>query len=230
LAKLLPYTIVAFDRKEPSIMAQMLSLVVLAFAVSLDSFTVGFTYGLRKMQIPLKSILIIATCSAVSLLIASGVGHVLSRILSPNITDKIGGFILILLGAWVLYQFFRPEKNKELVLIEKTIVNFEIKSLGIVINILRKPMSADFDLSGTITGIEAFMLGLALSLDAFGAGVGAAMLGFSPVYLAVAVAIMSSLFVWMGIKSGTFFSKSDWVQKFTCIPGILLIIIGVWKI
>lgn len=211
-------------------MAQTISLFILAFAVSLDSFSVGFTYGLRKMKIPFKSILIIATCSAVSLLIASSVGHTLGKILSTNITDKIGGFILILLGAWVLFQFYRPEKNKELVSIEKTIINFEIKSLGIVINILRKPMSADFDQSGTITGIEALMLGLALSLDAFGAGVGAAMLGFSPLYLAIAVAIMSSLFVGMGIKSGSLFSKSDWVQKFTFIPGVLLIIIGVWKI
>jgi putative sporulation protein YtaF len=211
-------------------MVQMISLLVLAFAVSLDSFSVGFTYGLRKMKIPFKSIVIIATCSAFSLLIAAGIGKVLAKILSPNVTDHIGGIILILLGAWVLYQFFRPEKNKELVSIEKTIFKFEIKSLGIVINILRKPMSADFDLSGTITGIEAFMLGLALSLDAFGAGVGAAMLGFSPIYLALAVAIMSSMFVWLGIKSGAFFSKSEWIQKFTFIPGILLIIIGVWKI
>jgi putative sporulation protein YtaF len=211
-------------------MAQLISLFILAFAVSLDSFSVGFTYGLRKMKIPFRSIVIIATCSALSLLIASVVGHFLGEILSPSITDKIGGFILILLGAWVLYQFFRPEKNKEIVSIEKTIVNFEIKSLGIVINILRKPLSADFDLSGTITGIEALMLGVALSLDAFGAGVGAAMLGFSPIYLAVAVAVMSSLFVSMGIKSGSLLSNSDWIQKFTFLPGILLIIIGVWKI
>lgn len=211
-------------------MAQMISLLILAFAVSLDSFSVGFTYGLRKMKIPLKSILIIASCSAVSLLFASLIGQILEGILSSKVTEQVGGIILILLGAWVLYQFFRPEKNKELVTIEKTIVNFEIKSLGIVINILRKPMSADFDLSGTITGIEAFMLGLALSLDAFGAGIGAAMLGFSPLYLAFAVAVMSSVFVWMGLRSGSFFSKSDWVQKFTFIPGVLLIIIGVWKI
>jgi putative sporulation protein YtaF len=211
-------------------MAEMISLLILAFAVSLDSFSVGFTYGLRKMIIPVKSIIVIATCSAISLLIATGIGQVLGKLLSTKVTDQLGGLILILLGAWVLYQFFRPEKNKELVTIEKTIVNFEIKSLGIVINILRKPMSADFDLSGTITGIEAFMLGLALSLDAFGAGIGAAMLGFSPIYLAITVAIMSSVFVYIGLKSGAFFSRSDWVQKFTFIPGILLIIIGVWKI
>ncbi|MFZ7945642.1 sporulation membrane protein YtaF [Neobacillus sp. 19] len=211
-------------------MVQLFSLLILAFALSLDSFSVGFTYGLRQMVMPIKSILIIATCSAVSLMIALSIGHGLEKVLSPGITAKLGGIILIALGAWVLYQFFRPEKEKEVLKHEKTIINFEIRSLGIAINILKKPMSADFDKSGTITGIEAFMLGFALSLDSFGAGIGAAMLGFSPFYLAITVAIMSSLFVLLGIKSGTFFRKFEWVQKFSFLPGILLIIIGIWKL
>jgi putative sporulation protein YtaF len=211
-------------------MVQLFSLLLLAFALSLDSFSVGFTYGLRKMVLPLKSVLIIATCSAVSLIIAVSIGHGLEKILSPSITASLGGIILIALGAWVLYQFFRPEKEKELLIHEKTIVNFEIRSLGIAINILKKPMSADFDHSGTITGIEAFMLGFALSIDAFGAGIGAAMLGFSPYYLAFSVAIMSSLFVLLGIKSGTYFHRFEKIQKFTFLPGILLIIIGIWKL
>ena len=136
----------------------------------------------------------------------------------------------MVLGAGVIIQFFRPEKEKELLKHEKTIVNFEIRSLGLVINILKKPMSADFDQSGTITGIEALMLGFALSLDSFGAGIGAAMLGFSPIYLAGAVAIMSSLFVLLGIKSGSLLYRIEWIQKFTFLPGILLILIGIWKL
>lgn len=211
-------------------MVHILSLFILAFAVSLDSFSVGFTYGLRKMVMPFKSVLIIAACSAVSLILAVTIGHGLQRILSPGITAGLGGMILIILGVWVLYQFFKPEKNREQENGEKTIVNFEIRSLGLVINILKRPLSADFDQSGTITGIEALLLGTALSMDAFGAGVGAAMLGYSPFYLAGSVAVMSSLFVIMGIKSGTFFSKSDWVQKLTFLPGILLIVIGIWKL
>ena len=213
-------------------MFHLFSLLLLAFALSLDSFSVGFTYGLRKMVLPLKSVFIIATCSAISLMIAVSIGHGLEKILSPNITASLGGFILIALGAWVLFQFFRSEKEKESEQLEheKLIVNFEIRSLGIAINILKKPMSADFDRSGTITGIEAFMLGFALSIDAFGAGIGAVMLGFSPIYLAITVAVMSSLFVLLGIKSGSFFHKINWIQKFTFLPGILLIIIGIWKL
>jgi putative sporulation protein YtaF len=211
-------------------MSQLFSLLILAFALSLDSFSVGFTYGLRRMIMPLKSVLIIATCSAVSLLTAVSIGHGLAKILSPKITASLGGIILIVLGVCVLYQFFRPEKEKEVLKQEKTIVNFEIRSLGLAVNILKKPMSADFDQSGTITGIEAFMLGLALSFDSFGAGIGAAMLGYSPVYLAISVAVMSSLFVKFGIKSGSFFHRYDWIQKFTFLPGVLLIIIGIFKL
>lgn len=209
-------------------MAQTISLLLLAFAVSLDSFSVGLTYGLRKMKIPLKSIAVIAVCSAAVLMAAMMIGHFLESFFSPNLAEKLGGAVLILLGGWILIQFFRPDKN-ELLCHEKIIMNFEIKSLGIVINILRKPMTADFDRSGTINGIEAVMLGLALSLDAFGAGIGAALLGLSPIKLALAAACMSSIFVYAGMKLGSYFSKSGWMQKFSFVPGILLIIIGLLK-
>ena len=211
-------------------MANAFSIVLLALAVSLDSFSVGFTYGLRKMRIPFKSIVIIACCSAMTLTISMLAGHLMQQFLPPFIAEKMGGVILIILGVWVIYQFFRSEKEKDVLPHEKVIINLEIKSLGLVIHILKKPMSADFDKSGTITGVEAIMLGLALSLDAFGAGIGAVMLGFSPGYLALAVALLSSLLVFLGIKIGSYLSQITWLQRFSFLPGILLIIIGVWKI
>jgi len=211
-------------------MVQYFSLILLAFAVSLDSFSVGFTYGLRKMQIPFKSILVIACCSAITLLAAMGVGNSIATFLSPAIADKIGGLVLVLIGGWVLYQFFRPSSQSNVRPEEKTLVNFEIKSLGLVIHILRRPMAADFDKSGTITGIEAFLLGLALSLDAFGAGIGAALLGYSPWMMAILVALMSSVFVWSGMMCGRVLSEIRWIKKCSFLPGLVLILIGIWKI
>lgn len=165
-----------------------LSLILVAFAVSLDSFSVGLTYGLRKLKIPFKSILIIACCSAFTLTLAMFVGKMITHLFSPAALDTIGGIIFVLLGMWILYQFFRPEEEETAKLEEKIIFKVEIKSIGLVINILKKPTTADLDKSGSITGVEALILGIALSLDAFGAGIAAALLGYSPVILAIAVA------------------------------------------
>ncbi|MEL3972624.1 sporulation membrane protein YtaF [Rossellomorea oryzaecorticis] len=211
-------------------MTETFSLLLLAFAVSLDSFSTGLTYGLRKVKIPLKSISIISICSASSLLAAMMVGGAIQSLITPVWAGRIGGLILVAIGAAVLYQFFRPEKGTEQQPSEeKTLINFEIKSIGLVIQILRRPLTADFDRSGTITGIEAFMLGIALSLDAFGAGIGAALLDFSPLLLAVAILCMSFIFLSSGLRMGQFFSHLKWVQRVSFLPGVLLILIGILR-
>ncbi|MCY8514410.1 sporulation membrane protein YtaF [Bacillus atrophaeus] len=209
---------------------QMVSLLLVALAVSLDSFSVGFTYGLRKMRIPFKAIIVIACCSGAVMFLSMLIGGFLTKFFPVYVTEKLGGLILVGIGAWVLYQFFRPTKEQDYLLHEKTLLNLEVKSLGIVIHILRKPTSADIDRSGTINGIEALLLGFALSIDAFGAGIGAAILGFSPITLSFAVAIMSSLFVSIGIYAGHVLSKWSWIDKMAFLPGLLLITIGLWKL
>ncbi|WLR60797.1 sporulation membrane protein YtaF [Guptibacillus hwajinpoensis] len=202
------------------------SLCFLAFAVSVDGFGVGLTYGLRRMRIPFKSILIISIFSAVSMLVAMGFGSLLQLWISDILAQRIGGGILIALGGWVLYQMFRNNKEAEKTVSERILLHYEIRSLGVVISILRKPTTADFDDSGTITGIEAIMLGAALSLDAFGAGIGASMVGFPPIETSLLIACMSSLFLLLGLKFGNFTSNIKWMDKLSFLPGCLLIILG----
>ncbi len=212
-------------------MGMTISLLLLAMAISLDSFSTGVVYGLRKMKIPIKSIIIIAICTAISLGIAMFAGQLLLHVLSPTIANRIGGVILIMIGGWVVFQFFRSERahiEKEEVE-ERLVLDWEIKALGIVIHILKKPTRADFDQSGTITGVEALLLGVALSLDAFGAGIGAAMIGYSPFMLSGLAALMSGVFLTTGLHIGSFFSKSAGIQKFAFMPGVLLILIGILK-
>jgi putative sporulation protein YtaF len=213
-------------------MPQYVSLLVLACALSLDSCSVGFTYGLRKMHIPIKSIIIISICSATVLMVAMAVGYAASSFFSPHVATRLGGVVLIAIGVWVLIQFFRSDRSTDDVHMteEKTLVNVEIKWLGIVIQILRKPTVADIDKSGTITGIEAFLLGISLSLDSFGAGIGASLLGYSPFLMALFITVMGSMFLLFGIKMGKALSGMKWLQRLTFLPGILLIIIGIWKI
>ena len=211
-------------------MSASLSLVLLlAFALSLDTFCAGLSYGLRKMTIPLKWVFLMSPFAAGILLLSMLVGQSLESFLSPTTAEHIGGTILIALGTYMLYQFFRPEKEDEVHNEEKILLNFEIKSLGYVINILKRPLAANFGRSGTITGFEAIILGIALSLDGLGAGIAAAFLGYPPLLLSGANLILSFTFTSGGVIIGKMFNHIKWIQHVSFIPGILLILLGLTR-
>jgi putative sporulation protein YtaF len=205
------------------------SFVLLALAVSLDSFGAGLTYGMKSIKIPFRSISIIAICSAVTFLLSMLLGSVIEHFISQKTGEVLGGIILLTIGIYSLWQVFSPEKeNAESE--PKDIVKLEIKSLGIVIHILKKPVMADMDRSGSITGLEAVLLGIALSLDAFGAGIGAALVDLSPMLTTITIASMSALFLWGGMILGLFFvRRASWIKRISIIPGLLLIIMGLLK-
>ncbi|MBD2871579.1 MntP/YtaF family protein [Paenibacillus arenilitoris] len=233
--------------------AHVASLLVLAFAVSLDGFGVGVTYGLRRIRIPLLSVLIIACCSGLVIYASMQVGGWLTGFLSEFAARLIGACVLILIGGWALFQLKRGKQSPEegegegvrqggtvARISAKSghgelagaalIVMVELKRLGLVIQILRTPQAADVDKSGTISASEAVMLGVALSLDAFGAGLGAAMLGLPALPTALAIAAASAMFLVGGIRFGFRFSAWRGMQTLSLLPGILLIAMGIMKL
>jgi putative Mn2+ efflux pump MntP len=228
-----------------------LSLLLLALAVSLDGFGVGVTYGLRRIRIPWSSILIIACCSGLILLLSTKLGAWVAAYLSPVWAKGMGAVILILIGCWAVFQVLRQrgdqgdtadntdcrqslsrqvEGSASLPDIPHTVVQIEFKRLGLVIQILKRPQLADLDGSGTITSVEALWLGTALSLDAFGAGIGAGFVGFSPVWTALVVAISSGAFMLAGIRIGFKYADQSLMRKLTFLPGCLLIVMGLLKL
>ncbi|KQL57747.1 hypothetical protein AN965_08355 [Alkalicoccobacillus plakortidis] len=198
-------------------------------ALSLDSFGVGLTYGMRKIKIPWLSLAFIGLCSGLSILIAMSVGATIAQVISVSVAETIGALILIIIGAWALIETYRPRKEP-VQRLQKQDIDFTIKMFGYVIHILRDPAKADMDSSGTVTGREALLLGLALSLDAFGAGIAAALMGFSPIGLALMVAFLSALFVSLGMVGGYRLAHVKWVKRLSFLPGLLLILIGLLKL
>ncbi|MBL0386272.1 sporulation membrane protein YtaF [Tumebacillus sp. ITR2] len=225
-------------------MFHVVSLLVLAFAVSLDGFGVGVTYGLRKIRFPLWSLLIVTLCSATMILIAMQVGGALMSYVSPQFAKDLGAIILIGVGSFAIYNLV-TQKEKEPVeengvttvspteqpkqSEKKTVLRLELKKLGLVIQILRTPSSADVDRSGDISVKEALVLGFALSMDGFGAGIGASLVGFHSISTALTIACMNLLFIFTGIKIGTRYADARFVQRMAFLPGAMLIVIGVSK-
>ncbi|KUP26011.1 manganese efflux pump [Paenibacillus sp. DMB5] len=244
----------------------LFSLLLLAFALSLDGFGVGITYGLRKMKIPLLSILIISLCSGIVIGVSMQVGVLLAKVVSPDAASIIGAVILVLMGCWSLIQMLTqkersPQDEEREAALERSggvatsglkteagaltelpadageagpqksaVFSLELRHLGVVIQILRTPSSADMDASGSISSMEAMILGIALSLDAFGAGLGAALLGFSPVWTSLMIALFSGTFLLLGMKTGLKLSGSFWMKHAAALPALLLIAMGIMKL
>ncbi len=211
-------------------MEHLASILLLAVAVSLDSCGVGMTYGIRKVSIPLKSIMIIAACSALSFAIGMFTGSVSEHFMAESWAGVLGGLILISLGIWTASSNFKQNDDVYMKVDERTLFQLEIKSIGLVIHILKKPLSADFDRSGTITGLEACFLGFALSLDGFGAGIGAGILNYPLTGVVLLSFIMSAAFMKAGLSAGKYLNDSFAAKVLSFVPGIVLIALGISKL
>jgi putative sporulation protein YtaF len=95
---------------------------------------------------------------------------------------------------------------------------------------LRTPSIADVDKSGNISASEATLLGLALSLDAFGAGIGAALIGYAPIVTSTVIAFASGTFIAIGLRIGFLYAEMNWMKKLSIVPGCVLILMGIMKL
>jgi putative sporulation protein YtaF len=207
--------------------------IIFAAALSLDGFGVGISYGIRKIGIPIKSLLVICISSAFALAISMSAGKLIAILISEQVAETIGGISLILVGTWLLIEAWahklEPENgwehgnNAPL-----TVLKFSLPSLGLVIKILKEPAKADFDQSGEISTNEAVFLGFALAMDALGAGLGSAMMGFSPVFTPLILVIVKFCLINIGLYLG----KSSVLKpknKLSLLPGAIILCLGAIK-
>ncbi len=202
---------------------QFWSSLLLAAAVSIDGLGAGFAYGVRNLYVPYLSLLIVSISSSLALLVAMFLGRTMASFFSAEIASLVGGGILILVGVYIIWGLFHeggagdapphPGKGKT-----------SLRGL------LRDPEKADFDSSGSISSREAAILGLALAMDAFGAGFGAAMTGYSPLLTCLLVGLCKLVFVSGGVSLGKRYAEILDSRKASMLAGGVLILLGVINI
>jgi putative sporulation protein YtaF len=204
--------------------------LLLTIAVSLDSMGVGIAYGARGTRITALSGIIIALCTAVMMCISMTASNFLAELLPFTETRTLGGIILISIGCWQILQGWRNYINHFHGDGNRPLLHLRIPFLGIVMQILRDPNLADVNWSGTIDPQESILLGGALGLDAFSAGFGAALSGFS-LWIVPFVATACVAFVFIGSSLGSSRFMTRWLkQRGFALPGMLLVTLGIWQI
>lgn len=214
--------------------------IVLMLALSLDGFGVGFAYGLHNIRIPFSSLLTVASCSMLAMGLSMFAGHGFDSLIQGFDTSAFGAVILTVVGIWQVAQGLRQKQETEeeeavpaisynTSLQQDLLFKIYLKPMGLVIQVLRTPAVADMDGSGAINFREALVLGFALALDSFGAGFGAALTGFS-LALIPGVALGQLLLVSLGRKIGKQLIPKQIGQRFTLVPGVVLILMGIFKL
>lgn len=114
----------------------------------------------------------------------------------------------------------------------RTLCKIAIKSLGITIHIFRDPLEFDMDHSGIISTSESFLLGLALSVDAIGAGIGSGLMGFDSWLIPLAVGVFQIFFLYAGNFLGRKWAAVFRINEklLAVLPGTLLIVLAVLRI
>jgi putative sporulation protein YtaF len=220
------------------------SVILLALALSLDSFTVGLLYGARGIRLSWSAMLVVSLATGVLLAAAMSGGRLVATVLAPHLAQRLGAALLTGVGCWVTYQTWRGHGQSGGAPVRAAALNdlpapaaaglqprvwrLRLGSVGIVVQILREPGAADMDRSGHINFAEAWLLGVALALDSVAAGLGAAMAGFSPVGLPVTAAGGSLALMLIGSR-GARFLPFRLEGRWSMLHGLVLVGLGLYR-
>jgi putative sporulation protein YtaF len=189
------------------------AVLLFALALSMDGFGMGLSYGLRRIKIPFFPLFVICLFSALAIAFSMTFGIVLAFFLPNGSAVILGALVLVVVGLWIiLQQYFLNLWD------------------CLIINILKEPVQADLNKSGEIDLKEAFFLGFALAMDALGAGLGAAMSGYSLFWTSLLVGATEFIMINSGIIVGQRLQIDRLKKTATILPGGIIIILGLTKL
>lgn len=203
--------------------------LLFALAVSADGFAAGVAYGVKRINIPILPLLVIAVSSTAAVTLSMVCGTGLAALLAPRWASYVGALLLIAMGGYFLLGAFRETISSLEIDPQEPLLSFNIKTLGIIVHILKEPSTADFDSSGEISIREAAFLGLALALDALGAGVGIALTGLNILFTALCVGMLKFILVNLGMWIGRCCTGSRMTGAASLLSGFILVVIGLME-
>ncbi|TBL73068.1 sporulation membrane protein YtaF [Paenibacillus thalictri] len=205
-------------------------IMILGFALSssLDNLGVGISYGIRGIRIGHWANLMIAViCFLFSITGIVG-GQWLSRVLPGVLPDLVGAGLLFMIGMRIIMLAVPRKKAASAAEVPDQPASRSLTAL------LQNPETADADQSGTIGIGESVILGAALSANAVTNGLGAGLIGLSPLAISITAAIGSFVMIWLGVSlgrkaAGVRLGSFTLGQFGTVLSGVILVIMA-WNL
>ena len=205
----------------------IIASILLAFSASLDSL-IGIAYGIKKIRIKFSINIIIAFIVTLGTLLSMVLGAILNKFIPVYICNYIGAILLIVVGLFMTFDFFKEQRN-----LNKNEINTQKENKDIIESlhyddILINNKTADTDGSGNIEVKEA--ISLALSVNNFALGLGASMSGISIPLTTIFTFIFSILILILGLKIGNSFLSKIFGKYSGLISAIIIIVMGIFQL
>ena len=159
--------------------------ILLIMILALDAFTAGLSYGVEKVHVPVLSVFLIAMMSGLMLTLSMTAGDFLLTLVPAVLTKTISFLVLFLLSVYKLYdslpQFHRSGRALTTDHISRRINNRN---------------------TAVLSGKEACLLGLALSVDNTSAGLCTGSGSLSPLLLFFLTTVVHLIAIQTGLCAG----------------------------
>lgn len=198
-----------------------LNAIIFVIAASLDILVVAFAYGLKNIKINFSSTMVITLISSLGTLISMLLGQFFVDTIPIKMTDLIGGIILLGIGFYFIYTYFKEKKSLS---IENSC------NPNSPICILENPEIADKDKSGNIDLKESLSLSIALSLNNFGLGIGASISGLNISFTTISTLFISLIFISLGVFLSKNIKNKKVINNSNLISGIIIILLSLFII
>jgi putative sporulation protein YtaF len=204
-------------------MNQFLYIIFISLANNVDNIGARIAYSIRGIKITIPINIWISVITFIISATAAFSGTLITGFLSRQWSSVISMLLLTGIGLWIIVEPYMKKSGN--VLRESR----EEKGVNIL-SVLMNPEKADMDNSKHIDFKEATVLGIALSINNIGGGLGAGMIGLNSFWIGFFSAVISFFALWIGNYITDYFTRWNIGNKATVTAGIVLIAIGIEQI
>lgn len=201
---------------------------LLIVALSVDVFLASVACGTEQIKIEKKTALCIsAVCSGV-LFLSLLAGNLLDGVIKEEYTAYLCFAVLLLIGIFKLTEYgIRAYIKKHKFLCKRVKISFS--QLNFILSIYNNPVMADRDRSSVMSVSEGIFFALAMSVDGFFGGLGAAFLEID----VLRTVLLNFLLSFAAVGVGCFAGKQAARKRdgdYSWIGGALFVLLALSKI
>lgn len=205
-----------------------MQIVLLIVALSVDVFLASVACGAEQIKIGKKTALCIsAICSGV-LFLSLVAGNIVDGVIKEEYAAFICFAGLLFVGLFKLAEYgIKAYIKKHKFLCKRVKITFS--HLNFILSIYNNPVMADKDRSSNMSVAEGVFFALAMSLDGFFGGLGAAFLDIDIGWTVLGNFLLSFVAVQVGCCAGRR-AMMRWKRDFSWIGGALFVALAFSKI